>query len=92
MNNKECKKEMQEIIINFVKLNKYTEAYVAFVMYGKVYISDEFIEEYWWILCYYGPKLSVICINCEDKAVDSFIKTQNYNNYEIVRTTKEDQL
>lgn len=90
MNNKECKKEMQEIIINFVKLNKYTEAYVAFVMYGKVYISDEFIEEYWWILCYYGPKLSVICINCEDKAVDSFIKTQNYNNYEIVRTTKED--
>ena len=81
---------MQEIIINFVKLNKYTEAYVAFVMYGKVYISDEFIEEYWWILCYYGPKLSVICINCEDKAVDSFIKTQNYNNYEIVRTTKED--
>ncbi len=90
MNNKECKKEMQEIIINFVKLNKYTEAYVAFVMYGKVYISDEFIEEYWWILCYYGPKLSVICMNCEDKAVDSFIKTQNYNNYEIVRTTKED--
>ena len=28
---------MQEIIINFVKLNKYTEAYVAFVMYG-IYI------------------------------------------------------
>lgn len=54
---------MQEIIINFVKLNKYTEAYVAFVMYGKVYISDEFIEEYWWILCYYGPNYHVICIN-----------------------------
>jgi hypothetical protein len=90
MDNKEYKKEMQDIIINLLKQDNYNEAYDAFVMYGKVYISDEFIEEYKDILYNYGPKVSVICMNCEDEVVDNFIKKQNYNNYEIVRTTKED--
>ena len=90
MDNKEYKKEMQDIIINLLKQDNYNEAYDAFVMYGKVYISDEFIEEYKDILYNYGPKVSVICMNCEDDVVDNFIKKQNYNNYEIVRTTKED--
>ena len=82
MDNKEYKKEMQDIIINLLKQDNYTEAYDAFVMYGKVYISDEFIEEYKDILYNYGPKVSVICMNCEDEVVDNFIKKQNYNNYE----------
>ncbi len=67
---------MQDIIINLLKQDNYTEAYDAFVMYGKVYISDEFIEEYKDILYNYGPKVSVICMNCEDEVVDNFIKNR----------------
>ena len=46
MDNKEYKKEMQDIIINLLKQDNYTEAYDAFVKYGKVYITHQLIQEY----------------------------------------------
>lgn len=90
MSNINNREEMQFLIQKLIDNNDYINAYNALVIYGNVYKNDDYIEKNSWLVREYGPKVSLICMNCEDKYINKYVNAQNYYNLEIVKTTKAD--
>lgn len=81
---------MQKIIQKAISSNNYNAAYEALIIYARTFSTDDFVQSCKQIVNIYGPKVSVVCLDDNEKAIDEFIKNQTYKNVEIVRMSEED--
>lgn len=81
---------MQKIIQKAISSNNYNAAYEALIIYARTFSTDDFVQSCKQIVNIYGPKVSVVCLDDNEKAIDEFIKKQTYKNVEIVRMSEED--
>lgn len=81
---------MQKIIQKAISSNNYNAAYEALIIYARTFSTDDFVQSCKQIVNIYGPKVSVVCLDDNEKEIDEFIKNQTYKNVEIVRMSEED--
>lgn len=85
--------EMQQLIIDCFEKHDYDTMRECLKIYQSSLGTDSFFEAYTIkLLSSNGPKVSLICLDVDDDTLNRYLKTEDYQNLEIVRFIGNDYI